>query len=86
MLKPESISSWKKLKEAFSLQFIGIKKYVLLKQNLMMVYKKLNESLKEWLARYREAVATTTDMTDREILMGALFSMKKTTTFKRDIN
>ncbi|XP_024023688.1 uncharacterized protein LOC112092257 [Morus notabilis] len=46
-LKPNSISSWDELKEAFSLQFIGVKKYVPPKQNLTTIYQKPNESLRE---------------------------------------
>ncbi|EXB66604.1 hypothetical protein L484_024900 [Morus notabilis] len=38
-LRPNSISSWDELKEAFSLQFIGVKKYVPPKQNLTMIYQ-----------------------------------------------
>lgn len=76
-LKPNLISSWEELKEAFSLQFIEVKKYVSPKQNLTTVYQKPNESLKEWVPRYGEAVATTADITDKEALMGTLFSMKK---------
>lgn len=74
------------LKEDFSLQFIGAKKYAPPKQNLMMVYQKPNESMKEWLARFGEAVAGTIDMTDREALMGTPSSMKKNIPFKRDLN
>lgn len=85
-LKPNFISSWKELKEAFSLQFVGVKKYVSPKQKMTMVYEKPNESLKEWLVRYGEVVTATIDMTDWEALMRALFSMKKSTTFKRDLN
>ncbi|XP_024026811.1 uncharacterized protein LOC112093145 [Morus notabilis] len=85
-LRPNSISSWDELKEVFSLQLIRVKKYVPPKQNLTMIYQKPNESLREWLARYREAVAATMDITDREALMGALSSMKKITTFKRELN
>ncbi|XP_024021747.1 uncharacterized protein LOC112091716 [Morus notabilis] len=85
-LKPNSISSWDKLKEAFSLQFVGVKKYVPPKQNLTTIYQKPNESLKEWLAWYGETIAAVTDMTDREALMGALSSMKKITPFKRELN
>ena len=72
MLKPNSISSWDELKEAFSLQFIGVKKYIPPKQNLTAIYQKPNESLREWLARYGEVVAATMDITDREALIGAL--------------
>ncbi|XP_024028499.1 uncharacterized protein LOC112093727 [Morus notabilis] len=68
------LHGWDELKEAFSLQFIGIKKYVPPKQNLTTLYQKLNESLREWLARYGEAIAATMDITDREALMGALSS------------
>lgn len=68
------------------MQFIKVKKYIPPKQNLTMVYQRLNESLKEWLARFREAVVGTTDMTDREALRGALSSMKKNSPFKRDLN
>ncbi|XP_024020104.1 uncharacterized protein LOC112091244 [Morus notabilis] len=68
-LRPNFISSWDELKEAFSLQFIGVKKYVPPKQNLTTIYQKPNESLREWLARYEEAVAATMDITDREALM-----------------
>ncbi|XP_024018056.1 uncharacterized protein LOC112090604 [Morus notabilis] len=85
-LKPNSISSWDELKEAFSLQFIGVKKYVPPKQNLTTIYQKPNETLREWLARYGEAVTATMDITDREALMGALSSMKKITPFKRELN
>ncbi|XP_024026719.1 uncharacterized protein LOC112093118 [Morus notabilis] len=85
-LRPNSISSWDELKEAFSLQFIGVKKYVPPKQNLTAIYQKSNESLREWLARYGEAVAATMDITDREALMGALSSMKKITPSKRELN
>ncbi|XP_024019113.1 uncharacterized protein LOC112090929 [Morus notabilis] len=85
-LKPSSISSWNELKEAFSLQFIRVKKYVPPKHNLTTIYQKPNESLKEWLVRYGEAVATTTDMTNREALTGVMSSMKKITPFKRDLN
>ncbi|XP_024026074.1 uncharacterized protein LOC112092959 [Morus notabilis] len=86
MLRPNSISSWDELKETFSLQFIGVKKYVSPKQNLTTIYQKLNESLREWLARYGETVAATMDITDREPLTGALSSMKKITPFKRELN
>ncbi|XP_024017308.1 uncharacterized protein LOC112090382 [Morus notabilis] len=85
-LKPNSVSSWDELKEAFSLQFIGVKKYISPKQNLTTIYQKPNETLREWLARYGEAVAATMDITDREALMGALSSMKKITPFKRELN
>ncbi|XP_024019520.1 uncharacterized protein LOC112091038 [Morus notabilis] len=85
-LKLDSISSWEELKEAFSLQFIGVKKYISPKQNVTMVYQEQNELLKKWLTRYGEAVAATTDMTDIEALMGALSSMKKIMPFKRDLN
>ncbi|XP_024019624.1 uncharacterized protein LOC112091072 [Morus notabilis] len=85
-LRPNSISSWDELKEAFSLQFIGVKKYVSPKQNLTTIYQKPNESLREWLVRYGEAIAATMDITDREALMGALSSMKKITPFKRELN
>ncbi|EXB37478.1 hypothetical protein L484_001143 [Morus notabilis] len=85
-LKPSSISSWNERKEAFSLQFIGVKKYVPPKQNLTTIYQKPNESLKEWLAKYGEAVAATTNMIDREALMGAMSSIEKITPFKRDLN
>ncbi|XP_024023725.1 uncharacterized protein LOC112092265 [Morus notabilis] len=85
-LRPNSISSWDELKESFSLQFIGVKEYVPLKQNLTMIYQKPNESLKEWLARYGEAVAATMDITNREALMGVLSSMKKIIPFKRELN
>ncbi|XP_024030283.1 uncharacterized protein LOC21404721 [Morus notabilis] len=80
------LHGWNKLKEAFSLQFIGVKKYVPPKRNLTTIYQKLNESLKEWLVRYREAVAATTDIADQEALIGAMSSMKKITPFKRDLN
>ncbi|XP_024023265.1 uncharacterized protein LOC112092146 [Morus notabilis] len=60
--------------------------YVPLKQNLTTLYQKPNESLREWLARYGEAVAATMDITDREALMGALSSMKKIIPFKRELN
>ena len=59
------------------MQFIGVKKYIPSKQNITMVYQRPTESLKEWLARFREVVTATMDMTDREALMGALSSMKK---------
>ncbi|XP_024019232.1 uncharacterized protein LOC112090951 [Morus notabilis] len=54
--------------------------------NLTMIYQKPNELLREWLARYGEAIAATMDITDREALMGALSSMKKITPFKRELN
>ncbi|XP_024027647.1 uncharacterized protein LOC112093446 [Morus notabilis] len=72
-LKPNSISSWDELKEAFSLQFIRVKKYVPPKHNLTTIYQKLNKSLREWLARYGEAVAAMKDITDRKALMGAFY-------------
>ena len=50
------------------------------------IYQKPNESLKEWLARYGEAVAATMDITDREALMVVLSSIKKITPFKRELN
>ncbi|XP_024033009.1 uncharacterized protein LOC112095378 [Morus notabilis] len=56
------------------------------KQNLTTIYQKPNESLREWLARYGEAVTATMDITDREALMGVLSSMKKITLFKRELN
>ncbi|XP_024020313.1 uncharacterized protein LOC112091305 [Morus notabilis] len=52
----------------------------------MTIYQKPNDSLREWLARYGEAVAATMDITDREASMGALSSMKKITPFKRELN
>lgn len=51
-----------------------------------MVYQKPSESLKEWLVRYGEVVAVTTDMMDREAFMGKLSTTKKNTSFKRDLN
>lgn len=42
--------------------------------------------MKECLARYGEAVAATTDITDREALMGTLSNMRKITPFKRELN
>ena len=86
MLKLNSIFNWDELKEAFSLQFIRVKKYVLPKQNLMMICQRPNKSLNEWLTRFGEAVIVTTDMTDREALMRALSRKKKKTPFKRDLN
>ncbi|XP_024030451.1 uncharacterized protein LOC112094252 [Morus notabilis] len=82
----DHLEIWDELKEAFSLQFIGVKKYIPPKQNLTTIYQKPNETLREWLARYGEAVAATMDITDREALMGALSSMKKITPFKRELN
>ncbi|EXC05119.1 hypothetical protein L484_011909 [Morus notabilis] len=64
----------------------GVKKYVPPKQNMTTIYQKPNESLREWLARYGEALAATMDITYREALMGALSSMKKITPFKRELN
>ncbi|XP_024024254.1 uncharacterized protein LOC112092392 [Morus notabilis] len=69
-LRPNSISSWDELKEAYFLQFIGVKKYVPPQQNLTTIYQKPNEPLREW--RYGEAVTATMDITDKEALMGAL--------------
>lgn len=86
MLKPNLISNWDELKEAFSLQFIKAKTYIPPKQNLTMVYQKLNEQLNEWFARFGEAVVATINTIDWEALMGALSNMKKNSTFMRDLN
>ncbi|XP_024024070.1 uncharacterized protein LOC112092340 [Morus notabilis] len=85
-LKPNSITSWDDLKNAFLTQFIGVKKYIPPKQNLSMVYQGPNESLKDWIARFGEQVAATEGISDEVALMGALSSMKKDIPYSTDLD
>ncbi|XP_024025271.1 uncharacterized protein LOC112092707 [Morus notabilis] len=85
-LKPNLITSWDDLKNAFLTQFIGVKKYIPPKHNLSRVYQGPNESLKDWIARFGEQVAATERISDEVALMGALSSIKKDITYNTDLN
>ncbi|XP_024022147.1 uncharacterized protein LOC112091828 [Morus notabilis] len=85
-LKPNSITSWDDLKNAFLTQFIGVKKYIPLKQNLSRVYQGPKESLKDWIARFGEHVAATEGISDEVALMGAISSMKKDIPYSTDLD
>ncbi|XP_024032291.1 uncharacterized protein LOC112094827 [Morus notabilis] len=85
-LKPNSITSWDDLKNAFLTQFISVKKYIKPKQNLSRVYQGPNESLKDWIARFGEHVAATEEISDEVALMGALSSMKKDIPYSTDLD
>ncbi|XP_024031095.1 uncharacterized protein LOC112094468 [Morus notabilis] len=85
-LKPNSITNWDDLKNDFLTQFIGVKKYITLKQNLSRVYQGPNESLKDWIARFRKQVVATEGITDEVALMGALLSMKKDIPYSTDLD
>ncbi|XP_024023546.1 uncharacterized protein LOC112092228 [Morus notabilis] len=85
-LKPNSITSWDNLKNAFLTQFIGVKKYIPPKQNLSRVYQGPNKSLKDWIARFGEQVTATEGISDEVALMGALSSMKKDIPYSTDLD
>ncbi|XP_024024965.1 uncharacterized protein LOC112092622 [Morus notabilis] len=85
-LKQNSITSSDDLKNAFLTQFIGVKKYISPKQNLSRVYQGPNESLKDWIARFREQVAATEGISDEVALMRALSSMKKDIPYSTDLD
>ncbi|XP_024017917.1 uncharacterized protein LOC112090565 [Morus notabilis] len=85
-LKPNSITSWDDMKNAFLTQFIGVKKYIPPKQNLSSVYQGPNESLKDWITRFGEQVAATKGISDKVALMGALSSMKKDIPYIMDLD
>lgn len=46
-LQPNSITSWEDLKRAFSNQFLGVKRFVVPKQNLTIMFQGPQETLKE---------------------------------------
>ncbi|XP_024023430.1 uncharacterized protein LOC112092197 [Morus notabilis] len=85
-LKPNCITSWDDLKNAFLAQFIGVKKYIPPKQNLSRVYQGPNESLKDWIARFGEQVAATEGISNEVALMGALSSMKNGIPYSTDLD
>ncbi|XP_024023030.1 uncharacterized protein LOC112092074 [Morus notabilis] len=85
-LKPNSVTSWDDLKNAFLTQFIGVKKYIPPKQNLSRVYQGPNESLKDWIARFGEQVAGTEGISDEVALMGAMSSKKKDIPYSTDLD
>ncbi|XP_024033085.1 uncharacterized protein LOC112095395 [Morus notabilis] len=85
-LKPNSITSWDDLKNAFLTQFIGVKKYIPPKQNLSREYQGPNESLKDWIARFGEQVTATEGISNEVALMGALSGMKKDIPYSTDLD
>ncbi|GMN48169.1 hypothetical protein TIFTF001_017340 [Ficus carica] len=85
-LPANSISCWNDLSKVFQSQFIGVHELPMPTETPVVMHQDPNESLKDWLHRYTTEVASMEDLTEREVLMGALSSMRHDILFREDLN